>query len=115
MQILLWHLRLIEDRDLTPAAEAAGEAVMVFMVIERFRDAPAVYRRFRERGRLAPDGVRYVASWVRADLGGCFQLMECDSAAGLQEWVASWDELADFEIVPVTASRETQDLMARLG
>jgi hypothetical protein len=90
---------------------------VLFMVVERFAPGAAreIYRRVREGGRGLPDGVRYVASWVRADLGGCFQLMECDSAAGLQEWVASWDELADFEIVPVTASRETQDLMARLG
>ena len=70
-------------------------------------------RRVREGGRGLPDGVRYVDSWVRRP-AGCFQLMECDRA-GLQEWVASWGELADFEIVPVTASRETQDLMARLG
>ena len=69
----------------------------------------------REGGRGLPEGVRYVDSWVRADLRGCFQLMECDSMAALQEWVASWDGLADFDIVPVTASRETQDLMARLG
>jgi hypothetical protein len=87
------------------------------MLVERFAPGAAreIYRRVREGGRGLPEGVRYVDSWVRADLRGCFQLMECDSTAALQEWVASWDGLADFDIVPVTASRETQDLMARLG
>jgi hypothetical protein len=87
------------------------------MVVERFAPGAAreIYRRVREDGRGLPDGVRYIDSWVRADLGGCFQLMECDELAALQEWVASWGELADFEVVPVTASRETQELMARLG
>ena len=87
------------------------------MVVERFARGAAreIYRRVREDGRGLPDGVRYIDSWVRADLGGCFQLMECDELAALQEWVASWGELADFEVVPVTASRETQELMARLG
>ncbi len=85
---------------------------MLFMVIERFRDAPEIYRRVREGGRSLPDGLHYVDSWVRADLHGCFQVMECDDAALLQRWVASWGDLTEFEIVPVTTSRETQELMA---
>ena len=91
---------------------------MLFMVIETYTSGPApVYQRAAQRGRMLPPGLTYVDSWVVDDdaLDRCFQLMECDSASGLQEWVASWGELADFEIVPVTASRETQDLMARLG
>ena len=89
---------------------------MLFMVVEQFSpaDASEIYRRVREGGRGLPDGVRYVDSWVRADLGGCFQLMDCDDLAGLQEWIAGWGDLAEFEIVPVTTSRETQELMARL-
>lgn len=89
---------------------------MLFMVIERFRDdaVAEIYRRVRGDGRALPDGLRYVDSWVRADLGGCFQLMECDDAAQLQEWVASWTDLTRFEIVPVTASAQTQQIMARL-
>ena len=65
------------------------------MVVERFAPgaAPDIYRRVREGGRGLPDGLRYLDSWVRADLRGCFQLMECDSAPALQEWVASWDAL----------------------
>jgi hypothetical protein len=86
---------------------------MLFMVVERFRSAPEVYRRVREGGRSLPGGLRYVDSWVRADLGGCFQLMECDDAALLQEWIAQWEDLTSFEIVPVTTSAQTQALMSR--
>jgi hypothetical protein len=88
---------------------------VLFMVIERFRDAPEIYRRVGAGGRSIPDGLRYVDSWVRADLGGCFQLMECDDAALLQEWVAAWGDLTTFEIVPVVESAATQAIMARLG
>jgi hypothetical protein len=90
---------------------------MLFMVVERFTPAGAseIYRRLREDGRAIPDGLSYVDSWVRADLRGCYQLMECDDLDALQEWVAGWGDLADFEIVPVTPSRSTRELMARLG
>jgi hypothetical protein len=89
---------------------------MLFMVVERFSPESArdIYRRVRREGRLLPDGLRYVDSWVRADLRGCFQLMECDDTGPLQEWIASWGDLADFEVVPVAPSRLTADLMARL-
>ncbi len=85
------------------------------MVVEHFRPGAAtdIYARVREGGRSLPKGLRYVDSWVRADLGGCFQLMECEDAALLQEWVSEWNDLGDFDIVPVTSSRATQDLMAR--
>lgn len=82
------------------------------MVIERFRDAPAVYRRFRDRGRLAPEGVRYVASWVDLDFVRCFQLMEADSEDLLREWTAQWDDLAEFEIVPVRTSADAAAAIA---
>jgi hypothetical protein len=67
----------------------------------------------REGGRSLPDGLRYVDSWVRADLGGCFQLMECDDAVLLQEWIADWGDLTSFDVVPVVPSSATQELMAR--
>jgi Protein of unknown function (DUF3303) len=91
------------------------ERSVLFMVVERFTPAAAVeiYRRVREDGRSIPDGLRFVDSWVRADLGGCFQLMECDDLLLLQEWIAGWGDLAEFEIVPVTPSSSTQELMAR--
>ena len=78
---------------------------MLFMVVERFRNqnANAVYQRFRERGRLAPEGLTYVGSWVEASLDRCFQLLECDDALLLQRWVGQWSDLVSFEIIPVVA------------
>ncbi len=89
---------------------------MLFMVIERFRgrDAKAVYRRFRERGRMAPEGLTYVGSWIEANFDRCFQLMECEDARLLQQWVANWGELIDFEIVPVVPSKETSEWLLPL-
>lgn len=81
---------------------------MLFMVIERFRhgDAKAVYERFRERGRMMPDGLDYVDSWVEADFNRCFQLVTSDDLALIGQWTAQWDDLVDFEIVPVMTSQE---------
>ncbi len=89
---------------------------MLFMVIERFknRDAKAVYRRVRDQGRGAPDGLRYVNSWIEANFDRCFQVMECDDARLLQEWVAAWSDLIEFEIVPVVPSSETREAIAPL-
>jgi hypothetical protein len=81
---------------------------MLYMIIEHFRDGDArpVYERFRERGRLAPDGLRYVASWVTADLRHCYQVMECGERALLDQWIAAWSDLVHFEVVPVLTSAE---------
>ena len=81
---------------------------MLYMIVERFRmgDAVAVYRRFRERGRQAPDGLTYISSWVTTDLTTCYQVMECDDPALLDLWTARWNDLIDFEIFPVLASAE---------
>jgi hypothetical protein len=89
----------------------------LFMVIEKFRnqDARSVYRRFRERGRLMPDGITFVNSWVQADLSRCFQVVECDDVTLLQKWVAEWQDLIDFEIVPVVAGRETAEALEPLA
>lgn len=83
---------------------------MLFMVVERFknRDAKAVYRRFRDQGRGAPEGLTYVGSWIEANFDRCFQLMECDDPRLLQTWVAFWSDLIEFEIVPVVPSAETR-------
>jgi len=87
---------------------------MLYMIVERFRDGDAapVYRRFRERGRLAPDGLRYVASWVAADRTHCFQVMDCDDPALLDAWMAAWADLVDFDVVPVVTSAEAADSCA---
>ena len=73
---------------------------MLFMVIENFRpgQAPAIYRRFREKGRMAPAGVQYISSWVDLGFGRCFQVMEAESA--------NWDDLIDFEVIAVRTSTE---------
>ena len=88
---------------------------MLFMVIERFRnrDAEAVYRRFRERGRMLPEGLRYVESWTEDNFERCFQLMECDDAGLFEEWVSHWQDLVEFEIVPVLSSKEAASLITR--
>lgn len=89
---------------------------MLFMVIERFRnqDAKAVYRRFQEKGRMSPVGLTYVGSWIEANFDRCFQLMECDDVRLLQEWVTSWSDLADFEIVPVVPSKDTSEVVYKV-
>jgi hypothetical protein len=85
------------------------------MVIEHFRggDAAPVYRRFRERGRLAPDGLTYVASWVDAALRRCYQVMETHDPALLEEWMGHWRDLVDFEVHPVISSAEASERVAR--
>lgn len=84
-----------------------GGQSMLFMVIERFKDAKAVYRRAREEGRILPEGLKYVGSWVEANYDRCFQLMECDDASLFQKWVIQWQDLVDFEIIPVVESKQT--------
>jgi hypothetical protein len=88
---------------------------MLFMVVERLggRDgAAAVYRRYRERGRMTPDGLTYVASWVEPNFDRCFQLMECDDPSLLSEWTARWQDLVDFEIIRVLTSDEAARAMS---
>jgi uncharacterized protein DUF3303 len=81
---------------------------MLFMVLERFRDGDAepVYRRFRERGRLTPDGLMYVDSWVDDSLRICFQVMRTDHRELLDEWMTRWSDLVEFEVYPVITSAE---------
>lgn len=89
---------------------------MLYMVVERFRDqdAKAVYRRVEREGRMTPEGLEHVDSWVAADLGRCFQLMECDDVAVLQQWVANWQDLVEFEVVPVLDGAATADAIEPL-
>jgi hypothetical protein len=87
---------------------------MLFMVIEQYRDGSAaeVYRRFRERGRMAPEGLRYVNSWVDVSYRRCFQVMECDDSRLLAEWIANWQDIVEFEVVPVVTSAEAAAALA---
>lgn len=83
----------------------------LYMVVERFKnkDAVAVYRRFRKDGRLAPEGLLYVSSWVDDKLERCYQLMETHDRALLEEWMANWSDLVDFEVHPVITSKEASE------
>lgn len=81
------------------------------MVLERFRNADAVpvYRRFRESGRMAPEGLNYISSWVTEDLSTCFQIMETANRALLEEWMSRWADLVDFEVLPIITSKEAAE------
>jgi len=83
------------------------------MVIEHFRngDAAPVYWRFRERGRLAPEGLAYVSSWVTPDMTRCYQVMETTDRSLLEEWMANWADLVEFEVHAVITSKEAAERM----
>jgi len=80
----------------------------LYMIVETFKggDAVPVYRRFRDRGRMMPEGLRYVSSWIDADLKRCYQLMETEDRTLLDQWMANWDDLMDFEVFRVIPSQE---------
>ena len=84
---------------------------MRYMVIENFRPgkADAIYRRLEELGRHMPAGLSYVGSWITDDLTRCYQVMECDEARLLDEWISHWADLMDFEVVPVISSSEARE------
>ena len=87
---------------------------MLYMIVEHFRQGNPVpvYRRFREHGRLAPEGLRYVGSWVTKDLRRCFQIMECNDSSLLAQWTARWEDLIEFEVIPVVTSAEAAAVVA---
>jgi len=80
----------------------------LYMLIERYRngDAGPVYRRFAERGRMAPEGLAYVTSWIDEKLATCWQVMETADRALLEQWMDHWKDLVDFEVHPVLTSLE---------
>ncbi len=86
---------------------------MQYMVIEQFKDAPAIYQRLRERGRLMPEGLYYVDSWISQDLTQCFQLMEAESRELFDEWIANWSDLMDFEVVLTITSNQAKGIALR--
>jgi hypothetical protein len=87
---------------------------MLYMVVERFKtsDAAQIYRRARDRGRMLPDGLDYVSSWVDLDFTVCFQLMKTDDETLFWQWTSRWEDLVDFEIIPVRTSAEASELIA---
>jgi hypothetical protein len=87
---------------------------MHFMIIERFRNAdavPAVYARFEKRGRLMPTGLKYVSSWIEPNFDRCFLIAECEDPRAIQQWVLEWNDLIDFEVIPVVPSKETAEVV----
>jgi hypothetical protein len=91
-------------------------AKSLYMVVEHFKnkDAVPVYRRFRDRGRMAPEGLVYVSSWVDDRLERCYQVMETHDRALLDEWMAKWRDLIEFEVHPVVTSKEAAEKVAPL-
>ena len=88
---------------------------MLFMVIEHFkdRDPGPVYERFAKDGRMMPDGLNYINSWIEVGMDRCFQVMETQDPILLQEWIKTWGDLVDFEVVPVVTSAEMQNLFKK--
>jgi hypothetical protein len=84
------------------------------MIVEHFKnqDPVPVYRRFRERGRLAPEGLNYVSSWVDEKFERCFQLMETDDPSQIDEWLAHWSDIVSFEVYAVMPSKEAAQRIA---
>ena len=88
---------------------------MLYMVVERFKDAPAIYRRLHEKGRMMPEGLEYVSSWIDVDLKTCWQLMWAKDESIFRTWTDNWKDLMDFEVVPVRTSGEVREMMASRG
>lgn len=83
---------------------------MLYMIIERFHHdkVKQLYQRFAEKGRMLPDGVEYINSWISEDVSICYQVMKSDSPAKIREWINNWNEFADFEVIPVITSAEAK-------
>ena len=101
-------------RDMDGDSRDSSMPRTLYMVVERFKNkgAVAVYRRFRDRGRLAPEGLVYVSSWVDYRFERCYQLMETRDRALLDQWMANWSDLVDFEVHPVMTSNEAAEKIA---
>ncbi len=86
---------------------------MLFMVIERFKDdaTTQIYNRSQKEGRMLPEGLKYIDSWVEANFNRCFQLMECDDLLLLQQWILQWQDLVEFEVIPVVPSKDTSEMV----
>jgi hypothetical protein len=86
---------------------------MLYMILEHFKGDPvSVYRRFRDHGRMAPDGLRYVDSWVTPDLQRCYQIVDADDPALVRQWMDRWKDIVDFEVVPVVTSSDAVSMIA---
>ena len=86
---------------------------MLYMVIERFKDVPAIYQRLREKGRMMPEGLEYVSSWIDIDMKTCWQLMRAENESFFRAWTDNWKDLMDFEVVSVRTSSEVRQMMEK--
>jgi hypothetical protein len=86
---------------------------MLYMVVEHFKDAPAIYQRLREKGRMMPDGLEYVSSWIDVDMKICWQLMRTENESLFQNWIDNWKDLMNCEVVAVRTSAEVRELIEK--
>ena len=84
---------------------------MLFMIIEKFHPGKVknLYQRFEEKGRLMPEGVNYINSWIDSKINICYQVMESDSEVKIHKWISNWNDLADFEVIPVITSAQAKE------
>jgi Protein of unknown function (DUF3303) len=96
------------------ATRSPLQKTMFYMVIEHFKEggAPEIYRRFREKGRMMPEGLEYISSWIDLDFKTCWQLMQTEDFALFDKWIENWRDLVDFEIVPVRTSAEAVEILS---
>ena len=87
-------------------------AKKLYMVVERFKDAAAVYERLWERGRLTPKGLEYVSCWVDENVERSYRLMQCNGRQPLDDWMANWSDLIDFEVLRVITPEEAGEKVA---
>lgn len=83
---------------------------MVYMIIEHYHPGKIkeLYRRFDEKGRMLPEGVHYINSWINEDVTVCYQVMESDSIDKLHDWISNWNDIVDFQVIPVISSAEAR-------
>jgi hypothetical protein len=88
---------------------------MIYMVVEQFKEggAPEIYRRLRDKGRMMPEGLEYVSSWIDLDFKTCYQLMRTEDESLFRRWTDAWSDLMEFEITPVRTSAEAVEVMVR--
>ncbi len=79
---------------------------MLYIIVEKFREgcSEEIYKRAASSGRMLPDGLEYLDSWVTMSIDRCYQLMRTENEELIQEWIEKWDDLAEFEVIPVMSS-----------
>lgn len=107
------RVRQVPQSDLVGTAPQMTTTEMQFMNVERFKDGRAdeVYRRLREKGRMMPDGLDYVDSWVEPSLERCFQVVECEDRSLIRQRIAQWDDLIEFGVVPFPKTQSVVSTM----